>query len=93
MLDQEIASLESNPEEAQRQQALDEIRQDSQYYDKVLHELQHMHMGTNPHLMNLLRSSKDQAKNTTKESKGDSKSPSISNKLETLLEKTTADYV
>ena len=52
-----------------------------------------MHMGTNPHLMNLLRSSKDQAKNTIEESKGGSESPSNSNKLETLLEKTAADYV
>ena len=52
-----------------------------------------MHIGTNTHLMNLLRSSKDQAKNTIEESKGGSESPSISNKLETLLRKTTVDYV
>ena len=54
-LNLEIASLESIPEEAERQQALDDIRQDYIEYEKLVHELHNLNSSTETHLISLLR--------------------------------------
>ena len=66
-LDWEISSLESNPAELQRQKALDEIKQDHLDFQKISHELLNMNSSAALHLTNLLKSGKDQNKDTTEE--------------------------
>ena len=71
-LDSDFAMIKSIPAEAQRQNALEEIRKDFQDYDKTMQELQNMHGNTNMEFTGLLARGKDQIKATTEEQKGGS---------------------
>ena len=76
------------------QKTLDEVRQEYRDYDKMIHELQNMHISTNTHLISLMRRNNDQNKATTEEVKGDdSEAHATSKRLETLLSKTIVAYV
>ena len=71
-LDSDFAMIKSIPAEAQRQNALEEIRKDFQDYDKTMQELQNMHGNTNMEFTSLLTRGKDQIKATIEEQKGGS---------------------
>ena len=52
-LDSEITNLESNPSEAERKQAFEEIRLGILEYESIFNELKNMHISTSNHLLNL----------------------------------------
>ena len=52
-LDSEITNLESNPSEAERKQAFEEIRLGIRKYESIFNELKNMHISTSNHLLNL----------------------------------------
>ena len=68
------------------EKTLDEVRQEYQDYDKMIHELQNMHVSTNMSLISLLKRDNDKNKATTEELKGDDREAHASSKrLESLL--------